>query len=203
VTSSPQDPNQLPADLPVPVDDGAAAHLPGLAVPHVPLAATDGSTVDLAERCASSSLVVVFAYPRTGRPGTDSPAGWDDIPGARGCTPEACSFRDLAGEFGALGAEVFGLSTQDPDYQREAADRLQLPYRLLSDEDLRLTGAMDLPTFTVDGAVLVRRLTFVAAHGVVQRVLYPVFPPDQAAAAALDVVRQLAGGRREPAQPAG
>ncbi len=178
------DPTALPADLPVPEDDGAADHLPGLEVPSLPLVATSGGTVDLAER-SRAGCVVLFAYPRTGRPGVDPPAGWDEIPGARGCTPEACSFRDLAADFRAAGAEVFGLSTQDPEYQAEAAQRLQLTYSLLSDEGLQLTTAMRLPTFEVDGTTLLRRLTMVLREGRVDRVLYPVFPPDRAAADAL------------------
>ena len=182
------DQNALPADLPVPEDDGAADHLPGSEVPAVPLPATGGGTVDLAER-SRAGTVVVFAYPRTGRPGVDPPAGWDEIPGARGCTPEACSFRDLATDFADAGAEVFGLSTQDPDYQAEAAERLGLPYSLLSDADLALTGAMRLPTFEVDGTTLLRRLTMVLRAGRVDQVLYPVFPPDRAALDALAALR--------------
>ncbi|MCV2490681.1 peroxiredoxin [Geodermatophilus sp. YIM 151500] len=178
------DPNALPADLPVPEDDGAADHLPGSPVPSVRLVATGGGTVDLAEQ-SRSGPVVVFAYPRTGRPGVEAPQGWDDIPGARGCTPEACSFRDLAADFAAAGAEVFGLSTQDPEYQSEAAERLRLGYSLLSDERLELASALRLPTFEVEGTTLLRRLTIVLREGRVDRVLYPVFPPDRAAADAL------------------
>ena len=180
----PTEPNALPSDLPVPDDDGAADHLAGSDVPSVPLVATGGGTVDLAER-SRAGTVVVFAYPRTGRPGVDPPAGWDEIPGARGCTPEACSFRDLAAEFAEAGAEVFGMSTQDPDYQAEAAERLALGYSLLSDADLALASALRLPTFEVGGTTLLRRLTMVLRDGRVDRVLYPVFPPDRAAADAL------------------
>ncbi len=183
------DPTALPADLPAPEDDGAADHLAGAAVPSVPLVATGGGTVDLAAR-SRAGTVVVFAYPRTGRPGVDPPVGWDEIPGARGCTPEACSFRDLAAEFDAAGAEVFGLSTQDPGYQAEAAARLGLPYSLLSDADLALTSALWLPTFDVEGATLLRRLTLVLRDRRVDRVLYPVFPPDRAAFDALDTLRR-------------
>jgi peroxiredoxin len=182
-------PTALPDDLPVPGDDGAADHLPGTPVPSVPLVATGGGTVDLAEH-SRAGTVVVFAYPRTGQPGVDPPAGWDEIPGARGCTPEACSFRDLAADFAAAGAEVFGVSTQDPAYQAEAAERLALPYSLLSDERLALASALRLPTFEVDGVVLLRRLTMVLRGGRVDRVLYPVFPPDRAAA---DALAALAG----------
>jgi peroxiredoxin len=182
------DPTALPANLPVPRDDGAADHLPGAEVPSVPLVATHGGPVDLAER-SRAGAVVVFAYPRTGRPGVDMPAGWDDIPGARGCTPEACSFRDLAGEFAAGGATVFGLSTQDPEWQAEAAHRLALTYPLLSDERLAFSSALRLPTFEVEGTTLLRRLTMVLRDGRIDRVLYPVFPPDRAAADALAALR--------------
>jgi peroxiredoxin len=178
------DPTVLPAGLPVPEDDGAAAHLCGSEVPDVVLPATGGGSVDLRGRSAART-VVVFAYPRTGRPGVDNPAGWDDIPGARGCTPEACSFRDLAAEFAAAGAELYGLSTQDSDYQQEAADRLHLPYPLLSDAALTFARALRLPTFEVEGAILLRRLTMVLRGRHVERVQYPVFPPDRAAADAL------------------
>src|SRR6201982_3375570 len=139
------DPNILPAGLPVPQDDGAARHLEGLRLPSLTLAATDGSEVDLA---SLSGRTVVYIYPRTGRPGQPLPDGWDAIPGARGCTPQSCSFRDHFAELKALGVDhLFGLSTQDPDYQREAAERLHLPFAILSDEHLKLTRAMNLPIF--------------------------------------------------------
>ena len=182
------DPGALPADLPVPSDDGGADHLPGAEVPSVGLVATGGGTVDLAER-SRTGTVVVFAYPRTGRPGVDPPTGWDQIPGARGCTPEACSFRDLSADFAAAGAELYGLSTQDPEYQAEAAERLSLTYPLLSDEHLAFATALRLPTFEVDGTTLLRRLTMVLREGRVDWVLYPVFPPDRAAADALAALR--------------
>ncbi|MDP9444491.1 MAG: peroxiredoxin [Actinomycetota bacterium] len=184
------DPTMLPAHLPAPVDDGATDHLPGSTLPQLALLATAGGAVDL-RHLSTERQLVVFAYPRTGRPGVDPPTGWDEIPGARGCTPQACAFRDLAAHFEALGAQVFGLSTQDPDYQREAATRLHLPYSLLSDVDLRLTHALDLPTFEVDGMRLLRRFTMLIRGGVVERVLYPVFPPDQAAAQALSAVQAM------------
>lgn len=184
------DPTALPDDLPVPEDDGAADHLVGHPVPALPLRSTDGAEVDLLAE-SRRGRVVVFAYPRTGRPGVAAPAGWDDIPGARGCTPQACSFRDLADDFAALGTTVYGLSTQDPGYQAEAVARLRLPYALLSDEHLALSTALRLPTFDVDGTTLLRRLTLVLVDGVVQSVLYPVFPPDRAAA---DTVALLRGG---------
>jgi peroxiredoxin len=180
------DPLVLPDDLPVPEDDGGADHLPGAALPAIALAATDGTSVRLDEL---DGLSVVFAYPRTGRPGEEPPggeAGWNAIPGARGCTPEACSFRDETARFAALGARVFGLSTQDTDYQREAVERLHLPYPLLSDAGHRLTDALDLPTFEVDGLRLIRRLTLIVRDGRIADVVYPVFPPDRGAALALE-----------------
>src|ERR671925_2325298 len=146
-----RDPTRLPGDLPVPEDDGAADHLRELPLPPVALTSTDGEVVRLDELPGRS---VVFAYPRTGRPGEEPPGGeaaWNAIPGARGCTPEACSFRDEAARFAQRGARIFGLSTQDTEYQREAVERLHLPYPLLSDERLELTRALELPTFAVDG----------------------------------------------------
>lgn len=174
----------LPPGLPVPVDDGAAAHLTGAVVPALQLRSTTGDVVDLALR-SRHRRCVVFAYPRTGRPGVEPPTGWDDIPGARGCTPQACAFRDLAAEFTASGAEVWGLSTQDTEYQVEAVRRLHLPYALLSDHGLALARALALPTFVVDGQVLLRRLTMIVHDARIEQVLYPVFPPDAAAAQAL------------------
>ena len=170
------DPTALPADLPRPMDDGAAAHLPGSRVPAIALRATDGSMVDVA---TLPGRTVLYAYPRTGRP--DEPAldpGWDQIPGARGCTPQACGFRDHHDELVAAGARVLGLSTQDTAYQLEAVQRLHLPFAMLSDEQLALTHALRLPTMEVAGTVLLRRITLVIDDGVVTRVWYPVFPPD-------------------------
>ncbi len=181
----PFDPTVLPVDLPRPVDDGAADHLPGLALPSVPLPATNGDMVDL-RSAAPGRRLVVFAYPRTGRPGEDSlVADWDAIPGARGCTPEASGFRDQYGDFAAAGAEVVGLSTQDSGYQQEAVQRLGLPFPLLSDDQLLLTRALRLPTIEVAGFDLLRRLTMVVGDGVVEHVFYPVFPPDTHAAEVL------------------
>jgi peroxiredoxin len=178
------DPTALPPDLPVPQDDGAADHLIGAVLPSLALPSTEGGTVDLAAR-SSGRRLVVFIYPRTGRPGEAPLAGWDDVPGARGCTPEACSFRDLAAEFADRGAELFGLSTQDTDYQREAVERLHLGYPLLSDAAFALARELRLPTFELAGQTFLRRLTFVARNGWIERVQYPVFPPDRAAADAL------------------
>jgi peroxiredoxin len=147
-------------------------------MPDVELRATDGSMVSLAQM--GSQRTVIYAYPRTGRPGEpELTPDWDQIPGARGCTPEACAFRDHHQELRAAGAEVFGLSTQDTDYQRETADRLHLPFPLLSDKDLALTHALKLPTFNVAGQTLIKRLTLVVRDGRIEHVWYPVFPPDK------------------------
>jgi peroxiredoxin len=176
--ASAQNPYELPNDLPVPEDDGAADHLPGMRLPSVPLASTSGDIVDLS---ALPGRTVVYCYPMTGRPDRSLPAGWDEIPGARGCTPQSCSFRDHHAELRSLGANVFGASTQDTEYQREAATRLHLPFALLSDSDLALAGALGLPTFEVDGMVLLKRLTLVIDEGWIEKVFYPVFPPDRSA----------------------
>jgi peroxiredoxin len=179
--------HRLPAGLPVPVDDGACAHLPGRALPAVALGSTAGRLVTLS---ALAGRTVVYAYPRTGRPDQEPPAGWNQIPGARGCTPQSCAFRDRHEELRALGVQVFGLSTQSTDYQQEAAARLHLPFELLSDAELALTRALGLPTFEVQGMVLIRRLTLVLRDGLVEHVFYPVFPPDDNAA---EVVAWLKG----------
>ena len=191
------DPSQpLPANLPVPVDDGACKHLPGMAVPKIKLRSTRDRWVDLS--AVSAPRVVVYGYPRTGVPGQPLLPGWDAIPGARGCTPQSCAFRDHHAELMALGvAAVYGLSTQDTAHQREAADRLHLPFALLSDERLALTNAMRLPTFQVGSMVLLKRVTLIIRDGVVKHVFYPVFPPDRNAG---DVLKWLpSGNSRDPA----
>jgi peroxiredoxin len=175
-----RDLSSLPADLPVPVDDGACDHLPGMAVPAIALPSTAGRNVVLAE--AGRPRAVVYAYPRTGVPGEPSPDGWDLIPGARGCTPQSCSFRDHHRELLDLGAEVWGLSTQTTAFQQEMAARLHLPFEVLSDADLRFAKALRLPTFEVAGMTLIKRLTLILQGGRIEHVLYPVFPPDQSAA---------------------
>jgi len=176
-TPQPHDPTVLPPDLPVPQDDGAARHLAGLKLPSVTLTATDGSQIDLSQL---KGRTVVYIYPRTGVPGRPMPDGWDAIPGARGCTPQSCSFRDHFGELTRLGVRhLFGLSTQDTAYQREAAERLHLPFAILSDEKLALTHAISLPTFSVAGMRLLKRMALVIDEGVVAKVFYPVFPPDK------------------------
>jgi peroxiredoxin len=171
------DPNVLPADLPVPRDDGAARHLTGRKLPALALAATDGSRVDLSKL---RGRTVVYIYPRTGVPGQASPDGWDQIPGARGCTPQSCAFRDHFAELKRLGvAHLYGLSTQDTAYQSEAVERLHLPFPLLSDQKLELSRALELPTFTVAGMTLLKRMAWVIDDGAITKVFYPVFPPDK------------------------
>ena len=176
LTAPGYDPNELPDDLPRPVDDGAAAHLVGAVIPPVSLRSTDGDLVDLS---ALIGRTVVYVYPRTGRPGSAPLApDWDQIPGARGCTPQACDFRDHHAELAAAGARVIGLSTQASDDQRESVQRLRLPFALLSDDGLEMTGALRLPTFEVASTIVIRRLTLVVDDGVVTHLWYPVFPPN-------------------------
>jgi peroxiredoxin len=148
-------------------------------LPDIALLATSNQRVNLSRQ---AGLIVLYAYPMTGRPGVSLPSGWDAIPGARGCTPESCGFRDLHPEMRRMGAEVFGLSTQTSDYQREVRDRLQLPFELLSDENFAFINALSLPTFEVNSMRLVRRLTLVCLSGIIEHVFYPVFPPDRHAA---------------------
>lgn len=185
---SSHDPTVLPDDLPVPEDDGAADHLPGLALPSVPLPATDGSEVDLSRL---EGRTIVYAYPRTGLPGVaELTPDWNTIPGARGCTPESCGFRDHHAELLAAGASaVYGLSTQNTDYQRELVERLHLPFAVLSDEALTLTKALQLPTFEAAGLTLLKRLTLVVNDGTIEHVFYPVFPPDRHATEVLTWLR--------------
>jgi peroxiredoxin len=183
----------LPPDLPVPADDGAADHLVGLPMPALTLPATSGDAVNLA--AAGSGRSVLYLYPLTGRPGVDTPAGWDAIPGARGCTTEACDFRDHFQELRDAGAgRVFGLSSQDSDYQREAVHRLHLPFAMLADPDFLLARALDLPTFAAEGHPrLYTRLTLVIHGGVIEHAFYPVFPPNTHAEQVLDWLRDRAG----------
>lgn len=173
----------LPADLPVPEDDGAADHLPGLTVPSLRLASTGGGSVDLAE--LATGRLVAYVYPRTGTPGEASPLGWDDIPGARGCTPQSCAYRDSLAEFERRGATVVGISAQSPAEQAEFAAREQIPFALLSDAGLELLAGLGLPTFEAAGMRLYRRLTLVADAGMIVKAFYPVFPPDRDAAEVL------------------
>jgi peroxiredoxin len=180
----------LPADLPIPEDDGAADHLPDAVVPSVVLQGTSGEPVNLAD--AARGTLVVYVYPHTGVPGQPLPAGWDRIPGARGCTPQSCAFRDSAQELANLGATVFGLSAQSLVDQREFAGREHVPYPLLNDSEFRLAGELGLPTFEAGGSRYYRRLTFIAERGRIAKVFYPVFPPQDNAA---DVIAWLRAQR--------
>ena len=188
MTDVTHDPNILPEDLPAPQDDGAARHLNGMRLPSIPLVATDGSSVDLSKL---KGRTIVYVYPRTGRPGQALPTGWDAIPGARGCTPQSCGFRDHFADLKALGvAQLYGLSSQDSAYQREAVERLHLPFAVLSDEGLTLARALKLPTFTVDGMTLIKRMAWVIDDGSITHVFYPVFPPDRSADEVVDWLRK-------------
>ena len=171
------DPTVLPPNIPVPEDDGATRHLTGIKLPDLSLPATSGGPVNLSKL---KGRTVLYIYPRTGVPGQALPTGWDTIPGARGCTPQSCSFRDHFGELKRLGvAQLFGLSAQDTAYQQEAATRLHLPFPILSDEKLAFTRALRLPTFSVDGMTLIKRMALVIDDGTITKVFYPVFPPDK------------------------
>lgn len=183
------DPTVLPSGLPVPEDDGAASHLTGLRLPDIALPATDSSEVNLSRL---HGRTVVYIYPRTGIPGQSPPDGWDAIPGARGCTPQSCAFRDHFEELRALGVgHVFGLSTQDTAYQQEAAERLHLPFPLLSDERLSLTTALTLPTFSIAEMTLLKRMALVIEEGFITKVFYPVFPPEKSAEEVIAWIRLL------------
>jgi len=177
MTDTATNPNVLPANIPAPQDDGAARHLQGMALPDITLPATSGPALNLSKL---KGRTVIYIYPRTGVPGVANPDGWDMIPGARGCTPQSCSFRDHAGALKALNVgQLLGLSTQDTAYQREAAQRLHLPFPVLSDEKLELTKAMNLPTFVAGGMTLIKRMAWVVDDGQITKVFYPVFPPDK------------------------
>lgn len=168
--------SETPKHLPAPVDDGAAAHLEGWVLPDLALPSTDGETVNLA---SLAGRWVLYIYPMTGRPGVPQPDGWDTIPGARGCTPQACSFRDHYAELKSLNTGVFGLSAQYTGYQREARERLHLPFELLSDSSLQLKQLLRLPTFTAEGMEFYKRLTLIVEDGRIVKVFYPVFPPER------------------------
>ncbi|WP_372424081.1 peroxiredoxin [Salinarimonas chemoclinalis] len=174
--------------LPVPEDDGAAAHLVGMRLPDVALVSTAGGRVLLS---GLAGVAVIYVYPMTAEPGVALPEGWDGIPGAKGCTPQSCAFRDHFADLREAGADaVFGISTQAPQAQAEAASRLHLPFPLLSDADLALAEALRLPTFEGMGRTLHKRVTLIARDGTIETVLYPVFPPDRNAA---DVLARLRG----------
>jgi peroxiredoxin len=169
----------LPPDLPKPTEDGAAEHLRGAPIPPISLRSTRGRIVDL--RRLSPPRTVIYCYPRTGVPGQPLPEGWDLIPGARGCTPQTCGFRDHYQELKDLKAEVFGLSTQTTEYQQEMANRLHLPFEVLSDFEFRVCDALRLPMFEVEGVRLVKRLTIIVRDNKIEHVFYPVFPPNESA----------------------
>jgi peroxiredoxin len=176
---SAHDPYALPEDLPVPVDDGAAYHLTGAELPDVVLPSSQGAV-------GVRDFEVLYVYPSTGRPGRPMPAGWDAIPGARGCTPQSCAFRDHSAELAALGARVAGLSAQSIDDQIEFAERNRMPFPVISDEWLELARDPGLPTFDLEGLTLYKRLALVAERGRIVKVFYPVFPPDRNAQDVLD-----------------
>jgi len=178
--------NQLPTDLPVPQDDGSCNHLVGMPLPNVALLATDGSMVNLSQL---AGRLVIYCYPMTGQPNVPLPEGWDQIPGARGCTPQSCAFRDHYQELQALNANVFGLSVQSTEYQREMATRLHLPFQVLSDEHYQFQKALNLPTFVAAGMTLLKRVTLISHQGRIEAVHYPIFPSDSDPAWVLDYLR--------------
>ena len=180
---------ELPKDLPVPVDDGACSHLLGISLPSITLLSTQDRWVDLS---AIAGHVVIYCYPMTGRADTPLPNGWDEIPGARGCTPQSCAFRDHHQELEELGTQVFGLSTQSTEYQKEAAERLHLPFELLSDRNLNFARFLNLPTFEIGDLWLIKRVTLIAKAGIIIKVFYPVFPPNSNANEVLDWLRNNA-----------
>jgi peroxiredoxin len=173
----------IPENLPIPIDDGACDHLLGMKIPSVALLSTTGEMVDLA---SSIGRTVVYCYPRTGQPDQNPPNGWNEIPGARGCTPQSCAFRDHYQELQAFKAKVFGLSTQGTGYQCEAVERLHLPFELLSDEKLKFAHSLRLPTFEIESMKLIKRLTLIINNGQIEKVFYPVFPPDKNAEEVID-----------------
>ncbi|HUK98951.1 MAG TPA: peroxiredoxin [Gaiellaceae bacterium] len=181
------DPYSLPSGLPAPVDDGGADHLPGSSIPAVRLESSQGP-VDLADLAAGR--FVLYVYPRTGTPGVEPPEGWDATPGARGCTPQSCGFRDHMGELGSFGARVAGVSAQTLPEQVEFAERTHIPYPVIADPGLVLRDTLDLPTFEIAGMILYKRLALVAEEGSIVKVFYPVFPPDRNAEDVVAWLRQ-------------
>lgn len=180
---------ELPEDLPIPVDDGACNHLLGESLPAIALFSTQDRWVDLS---AIAGHLVIYCYPMTGRPDRPLPDGWDEIPGARGCTPQSCAFRDHHQELSELGAQVFGLSTQSTAYQKEAAERLHLPFELLSDHDLSFAKKLELPIFKIGDKRLIKRVTLIANEGKIVKVFYPVFPPNSNANEVIDWLQNSA-----------
>lgn len=177
----------LPDGLPAPVDDGACDHLHNSLIAASTLICTDGNIIDVS-RCRG--WLVLYCYPMTGRPDRNLPDNWDNIPGARGCTPQSCAFRDHYAGLRKFNATVYGLSTQTTEYQFEAKRRLHLPFELLSDYQLRFAQTMNLPLLNVDGITLIKRLTLIVFDSRIKKVFYPVFPPDQNATEVLDWLNQ-------------
>lgn len=179
--------NQLPTDLPIPQDDGACNHLVGMSLPNVELLATDGVMVNLSQL---AGRLVIYCYPMTGQPNVPLPDGWDQIPGARGCTPQSCAFRDHHQELQALGTKVFGLSVQSTNYQREMATRLHLPFQVLSDDRYQFQKGLSLPTFVAAGMTLLKRVTLIVHQGRIEAVHYPIFPSDSDASWVVDYLKK-------------
>ena len=178
--------NELPTDLPVPLDDGSTNHLKGMRLPKISLQATNGKRIDLAD---IKGRLVIYCYPMTGQPNLALPDGWDQIPGARGCTPQSSSFRDHYQELQVLGAQVVGLSVQTTEYQKEMADRLHLPFSVVSDVDYVFQKALNMPNFVTAGMTLLKRVTLIANDGVIEAVHYPIFPSDSDAAWVLEYLK--------------
>jgi len=178
--------NQLPTDLPIPQDDGLTNHLKGMRLPNISLDATNGKTINLGD---IKGKLVIYCYPMTGQPNVALPDGWDQIPGARGCTPQSCSFRDHYQELQALGADVVGLSVQSTEYQKEMADRLHLPFPVVSDANYQFQKALNMPTFVSAGMTLLKRVTLIANNGLIEAVHYPIFPSDADPAWVLDYLK--------------
>jgi len=185
-----KDPSQLPDDLPVPIDDGACDHLPGLSFPSIPLRSTSGGIIDLSK---IKGTLVIYFYPMNGHPDSPPMVAWNDIPGARGCTPQACAFSDAHTELTQLGVTVMGISSQPLKDQQEARTRLALPFDLLNDQDLKLAGTLRLPTFEYASSVYIKRITLIVEDCVIQKVFYPVFPPDRNALEVLDWLKASSG----------
>jgi peroxiredoxin len=178
---------QLPSDLPIPEDDGSTDHLKGMKLPQVLLKATNGETINLGN---IQGRLVIYCYPMTGQPNVALPDGWDQIAGARGCTPQSCSFRDHYQDLKNLGAKVIGLSVQTSEYQKEMADRLHLPFPVVSDVDYQFQKALNMPTFVAGGMTLLKRVTLITNYGVIEGVHYPIFPSDSDAAWVMDYLKK-------------
>lgn len=187
-----RDLNKIPDDLPIPSDDGACDHLLGALIPPIKLQSTHNRILKLDE--ATTKPTVLFFYPRTGEPLKPAPPDWDLIPGARGCTPQSCGFRDLHNEFKKLGFQVFGVSSQDSDYQIEFAKRNHIPFEILSDSNFELTTLLNLPTFVYNQMKLIKRMAWVVSQGRIQKVFYPVFPPNENAFTVLNWLRNQKNG---------